>query len=294
MRYIASLALILYSSILYSSPQMPDYVVYKNDTFKTYNLILEQYLQKKDTAELENLFGFDFRNGSSFSCWRGYQAIYKIENDSLFLTDIINCGELRSKIIDKKASNEKMKSIFGNKSNIGKIYINWFSGDFSFPLNNNLIRWDGIFYKIYEKETVISIDNGRLMKTENVNNYAKKAKAINRKNKEKLSSIFFKKLKKVNWKNIKKFDCSEKYLITINEEGRVSKVTMIGYDTDDKIDTSWDREEYNYCVETIYNALSKLDFDIIKSKGKPISEDIYIYIWFDTPNSKIENWTDSN
>jgi hypothetical protein len=79
-----------------ASPQMPDYVIYGKDTIATYNLILEQYLQRQDIAKKEQLFGLAFRDGASFNCWRGYQAIYKIENDSLFLVDIINCGELRN------------------------------------------------------------------------------------------------------------------------------------------------------------------------------------------------------
>ena len=38
-------------------------------------------------------------------------------------------------------------------------------------------------------------------------------------------------------------------------------------------------------------SLKKLQFDIIEDKGKPIGEDIYIEIWFDEKNGKIENWT---
>ena len=33
-----------------ASPQMPDYVIYGKDTIATYNLILEQYLQRQDIA----------------------------------------------------------------------------------------------------------------------------------------------------------------------------------------------------------------------------------------------------
>jgi hypothetical protein len=40
----------------------------------------------------------------------------------------------------------------------------------------------------------------------------------------------------------------------------------------------------------MYNALKTLKFDIIKDKGKPMSEDIYIEIWIED-NGKIENWT---
>jgi hypothetical protein len=287
---ILTTSIILLSLGLFASPQMPDYIIYKNDTVSTYNLILEKYLQSKDTTETAKLFSLNFRNGSSFSCWRGYQAIYKIENDSLFLTDIIECGERGSGKLDKTASAKKMTAIFGDKLINSKIYINWFSGDLNFPLNNKVLRWDGVFYKIYEKETVINISNGKVLNFENIENYIDDPKSIDRRDKGKISDILFKKLKRNNWKKADDCDCSEKYLVTINEFGNISKVTMIGYETDAKIDQHWDRDEYDYCMNTMFKRLKKLKFDIIKDKGKPMSEDIYIEIWT-KDNGKIENWT---
>jgi hypothetical protein len=288
--FLSVLILIFSKFQLFASPQMPDYIIYKNDTIATYNLILEQYLQRQETVESEKLFGLSFRNSASFNCWRGYQAIYKIDNDSLFLVAIINCGERRSGKIDKTASAEKMRAIFNDKMVNGRVYVNWFSADINFPLNNKVLRWDGVFYTIYEKETVIDILNGRVSKVEDVENYFDDPKSINRKDKNKISGILFKKLKKEKWKKADDCDCSEKYLITINEYGNVSKVAMLRYETDGEIDRIWDREEYNYCIDTMFNALKKLKFDIVKDKGKPISENIYIEIWT-TDKGKIENWT---
>ncbi len=275
---------------LSASPQRPDYIIYKNDTVATYNLILEQYFQSKDTLAEEKLFGLNFRDGATFNCWRGYQAIYKIENDSLFLTDIIECGErLRGKL-NKSLSNKKMATIFGDKLRSSKVYIDWFSGDLNFPLNNKVLRWDGVFYTIYEKETIVNISSGRVLNIENIENYIDDPKSIDRRDKSKISDILFEKLKNNNWKKADDCDCSEKYFVTINESGKISKVTMIGYETDEKIDENWERNEYNYCIRTIFKTLKKLKFDIIKYKGKPTSEDIYIKIWT-KDDGEIENWT---
>jgi len=282
---------IMCSLTLFASPQAPDYIIYKKDTIPTYNLILEQYLQKKEVSESAKLFGLSFRDSTTFNCWRGYQAIYKIENDSLFLSDIIRCGERGSKI-DRDFSLKKMKSIFAERISNGKVYIDWFTGDINFPLTKKLLRWDGVFYKIFEKETVINIANGKIIKEENVDNYTDKPGAINRKYKRELPKIIFKKLKKVKWKSIDDFDCSDKYLVTIGKDGRISKVMTGEYKTDVEIDARWKRDEYNYCVNTIYNALKKLKFDILKDKGKPITEDIFVEIWFDGVTGKIEDWTD--
>lgn len=276
------------SSQLLASPQLPDYIIYKGDTIATYTLILEQYFQKQDKAEQGKLFGLSFRDGASLNCWRGYQAIYKVENDSLFLADIIYCGERRSGKIDKAASVEKMKSIFNDKFSSDRVYIDWFSGDMKFPLTNKVLRWDGVFYTIYEREKVISISNGKVSAIEDVENYVDDPKRIDRKDKTKISDILFKKLKKAKWKNKEDYDCSEKYMVTIDENGNVSKVRMLY--SDEEIEKYYERDEYNFCINKVYNALKSLKFDIIKDKGKPIAEDIYIEIWVED-NGKLENWT---
>ena len=273
---------------LSASPQMPDYIIYGKDTIATYNLIIENYLQKQDTTKTEKLFGLSFRNGSSFNCWRGYQAIYKIGNDSLFLVDIINCGELRKGKFDKTQSFEKIKSVFGEKFKNGKVFIDWFNGDINFPLTNKVLRWDGVFHTIFEKEKIIKISNGNVQKVENVENYIDDSKRIDRRDKSKVSSILFKKIKKSKWKNPNDFDCSSKYLVTIDENGIVSKVKMLY--SEQEIEEYYEKDEYKFCVNNILNALKLLKFDIIKDKGIPIAEDIYIEIWVED-NGKIENWT---
>lgn len=295
-RYAALLVimfLILSSFRLCASPQVPDYIIFKGDTIGTYNLLLEIYLEKQGKADEGKLFGLNFRKGSSLNCWRGYQAIYKIDNDTLFLVDIISPGERRSGKIDKAASAEKIKEIFNDKFINGKVFIDWFSGDISFPLknpNNKILRWDGVFYTIFEKETVISITNGKVLNSTDVDNYEDNPKGIDRKYRSKLSDTLFEQIKKVRWKNIHKFDCSDKYLVTIGVDGKVSKVTMPEYPIQDSIDKYWDREVYNYCIANVFKAMQKLKFDIVKDKGKPISEDIYLEIWFES-RREIENWS---
>ena len=296
MRIKLILVLTLSSFKLFASPQVPDYIIYKGDTIVTYNLILEKYLQSQEKIASDKLFGLSFRSsdngGFSTNCWRGYQAIYKIQNDSLFLVNIINCGDFYGKKeINSAASTEKMKAIFTDKVVNNRVFITWFSGDLNFPISKKILRWDGVFYKIYERETVITILDGNLIKVQDVNNYIHDPKSIDRRDKSKISDIMFKKLKKVKWADIDTFDCSDKYLVTINEDGKVSKVAMPEYQSDDSIDKYWDRDEYNYCIKNIFNALSKLKFDIIKDKGKPISEVIYLQLWFDDKKGKIENWT---
>lgn len=267
---------------------MPDYIIYGKDTIATYNLILERYLQLTDTENHEKLFGLSFREGASLNCWRGYQAIYKIENDSLYLVDIINCGELRNGKIDKTQSDEKIRSVFGDKFKNKRVFIYWFDGYINFPLTNKVLRWDGVFYKIFEREKVITISQGLITKVEDVNNYVYDPKRIDRRDYSKISGLLFKKLKRVKWKNSNDFDCSDKYLIKIDEAGNISQVRM-PY-TEDEIEKYYENDEYQYCINKVFNALKSLKFDIIKDKGIPISEEIYLEIWIED-NGKIENWS---
>ena len=289
-RYKALMILIFSFSDIIASPQMPDYIIYKNDTIPSYNLLVEQYLQKNGHASQEQLFGLSFRDGSSFNCWRGYQAIYKLENDSLLLTAIIDCGTLRRKVSGSGESAKKIKSIFAKKMINGKVFIDWFTGDLNFPLTNKILRWDGVFYRIFENETVLHIANGHVSGVENVNNYIENANAIHRRYGAKLSDTLFGVLKNIKWKNPEQCDCSEKYAITINKRGRVSKIAMVEYKTAGEIKANFEKGEYRYCINTIHRALRKLKFDIIKDKGKPIAEDVFLEIWIND-DGKIDNWT---
>lgn len=266
---------------------MPDYIIYKGDTIPIYNLILEKYFQKIEKSDKGSLFGLKFRDGASLNCWRGYQAIYEIENDSLYLKNIIDCGEIK---INKSASENRMNEIFGNKVINGKVYIDWFSGDFTIP-NGELLRWDGVFHKTFEKEILIKVNNGKVRKIFKVENYIDNPKRINRKYGDTVSKVMFNELNKLNWNNKKDFDCSEKYLVTIGKNGEVTKVIMPEYQTKKEIKEFWERNEYNYCLKTVLKGLKDLKFDILKKKGKPIEESVYLEIWIED-NAKLDNWTE--
>jgi len=74
--YIQTVLVLFLVQKTMASPQLPDYLIYKGDTLAVYDLILEQYLAKIKTPDQGDLFGLKFRDGASFNCWRGYQAIY--------------------------------------------------------------------------------------------------------------------------------------------------------------------------------------------------------------------------
>jgi len=278
---------------LIASPQLPDYIIYKNDTIATYNLLVEKYLQKKNPNE-DKLFGLSFRNsldglGASLNCWRGYQAIYKIENDSLFLTALIDCHTIKN--VDREKSKKNINLLFGNNVKNDKVFIDWFDGNISFPLKveqNEIIRWDGVFENIFHFETLISINKGRILKEENIENYIDTPNRINRKRNDRVSDILFEKIKNYKWTKLDKFDCSETYKIRINKHGEIDLVEMNL--TKEEIKDFYEKNEYKHCINSLKKSLKGLKFDIIKRKGKPIEEYVYIELWFEEDGT-IENWT---
>ncbi|WP_406684365.1 hypothetical protein N1F78_01140 [Seonamhaeicola sp. MEBiC1930] len=296
-RILTIILLIFFVSNSFASPQVPDYLIYKNDTIATYNLLVEKYLQtRKD--DKGRLFDLSFRNsiddteGTSLNCWRGYQAIYKIENDSLFVSSIINCHSLEYK---EKVPKNYIGKLFGEKVKNGKVFIDWFSGNISFPTkrnDNKEIRWDGVFERTFIYETALKVENGKITQNSNEQNYINLKNGIDRLKRDTISDILFNSIKEYKWKKLDKFDCGESFIVEIGRNGKITDVIMTDYQTADEIEYYWDtKREYNYCIKSVKKALSKLQFDILKRKGEPIYEKVYIEIWFNE-NGTIENWTD--
>jgi len=205
----------------------------------------------------------------------------------LFLKNIIECGEQK---IDQTASERRMSEIFGDKVQNGKAYINWFSGEFSLP-EGELLRWDGVFRKTFENEILIKVQNGKVKNISKIENYIDDPNRINRKYADTISKVMFNELFKINWNNKKDFDCSEKYIVTIDKNGEVSKVIMAEYQTKEQIKEFWERKEYDYCIKAVFKGLRDLKFDILKMNGKPMEENIYVEIWVED-DGKLENWSD--
>ena len=279
-----------------SSPQVPDYLVYKNDTIPTYNLLVEKYLQtRKD--DKGRLFDLSFRNsidgteGTSLNCWRGYQAIYKIENDSLFVSAIIDCHSLEYK---KEVPKNYIGELFGEKVKNGKVFVDWHSGNISFPVkrkDNKEIRWDGVFERTFMHETAIKVENGKVIEISEQQNYIDLKSGIDRLERDSISNVLFNSIKEYKWTKLDKFDCGDRYTVVIGKKGKVANVVMTDYQTEELIKEYWDtKREYNHCVKSVKKALSELQFDILKRKGEPTEEKVYIEIWF-KENGTIENWT---
>lgn len=295
--FLICFCLTIKATSILASPQMPDYLIYKNDTIAVYQLILENYFNKIRATDNGKLFGLSFRDNSSTSCWRGYQAIYIIQNDSLFLTHILSCGEFRNNKdrLDITGSDNKIKQIFGNKAYNNKVYINWYSGDISIP-RGEILRWDGVFSRTYYKEEMLSFKKGLLSKSKLVDNYIALPNAIPRHfSKEKyyadskhITDTIYSIIRKEDWKILSDCDCDNRYLIVINGKGRIREIKLIS--SLSKKENDEYEKELKKCISKFKHLLKNLQFDIVKWNGKPYKEKIVFEIFY-TVEGKLENWT---
>ncbi len=67
---------------------------------------------------------------------------------------------------------------------------------------------------------------------------------------------------------------------------------MPEYQTKEDINKFWDLKEYNYCIKVIRKGLRNLKFDILKVNGKPTEEKVFLKIWIDDRDEKLEKWND--
>ena len=244
-------------------------------------------IKRLSKTQVNSLFGFSFRNDfgygiTSTNCWRGYQAVYSLGNDSLFLKYIIPCNSLRKLDADDiNNSNKQMQSVFQEKVKNNKVFIDWYSSEFTVP-KGKPIWWDGIFTTIYDKEELYTIRKGILVDRHIINNYQKVKGGISRKKKE-MSKAVFNEIKKLNWKKLDdEFLCDDTYCLEIDSRGKVINVEKNNYGIE--LD-----EDDIYCQKVIKNQLKNLQFDIILYHGRPFNDRFYIEVFYDSTTNKLEN-----
>ena len=284
------LVLFSLSTFGFASPQIPELLIYKNDTIPIYNLIIEEYFQKNEKRTGKNRFeqlGVKDIVGITFVAARGYQGVYKIENDSLFVVDIISQSIFLSQDNEVVELNQ-IKSLFKDQYKNGKVFVDWFSGNIAMR-DGDLLRWDGVFVRKFEKEKVIRIEKGIFKNIIEVQNYIDLPNGINRRYNDKITDEIFKEIEKIEWKDVLEYDCSEKYEFTIGKNGRIKDVEMVNYQTKQQIEDFWDKKEFKYCMKTIKSSVRNLQFDLVKGSGRNIEEVVWLEIWVNDDGT-VENW----
>jgi len=142
----------------FSTQQIADILIYKNDTFiiGDYVYPLENYFNDSTNIRPNKLF--ETQGFYTSASWRGYIGIWLIENDSLFLIELV--GNNRNKI--------NLKTIFPNSLTSTKIYAKWFSGIIYCPFGKHFSKLSYIL--IYEFEKGFTLLEGKVTNMQDFDN----------------------------------------------------------------------------------------------------------------------------
>ncbi len=266
-----------------ASPQLPDYIIYQKDTIPIYELLLKKHIEQLKSDEQDRLSLIEEAIVAT-NCARGYQTIYQVENDSLFVVGIITCNSINH--IDTAMSQRNLSHVFGNKVKEGKVLLDWLDGEISFPVateKNEIVSWDGVFEYVFLYETLLQIKQGKVMATTLIENYVDDIDAINRKKADQVAKIILEKLRLYKWKKLEQFDCSSRYAIRINKAGIIDQVKIVSPEI--KMLSKQEARECRHCLNSLNNALKDLQFDIIKRKEVPVEEEVFIELLFASDGS---------
>ena len=245
--------------------QKPDLLVIDKDTFKIYSYPLEQYLQINSNKEIPGL-----KSCVSFStaCYRGYQAIWEIENGKLYLKAIKPC-HISSDC--KEQSVADLKTMFGEKSKIDGVLADWVTDSLTIPIGNKLQYTPLGYPTVAEKEKLIVIANGQIVSVSEFQNIVQNNKRLSRFNYLKWHDTVFELLNaNFNWTKIPKDDDDwsfENIIITITKNGH-TRIDFI------------DNLEKVY-AEEIQRILKNIKWEIAARFGTPYESEFKFEVYFD-------------
>lgn len=195
MRLLISFVLVFYCRAVYATAQTGDVLVIEEDTLALFSEPLERYFEQKGKRTLSQ----QEINWTSTDCYRGYRAVWKIEENCLFLIEIrkgCHTNELYN-----------ICSEFGEKV----VLAEWFSGELLIPSGKPTHYVHGGYLSLYQYETIFEIENGNLrsrVKFDNSNSY----QSIYTQNIDSLRNYIY---EKIDWDNIDFLDRAQRVVAQI-------------------------------------------------------------------------------
>lgn len=264
---------------LKASPQSPDILIIGQDTVSIYFLPLNELDSVRQKAFFENLHKYNAEPGITLNLWRGYQAIWRLENSKFYLLGLLN----------NSSSSEILKATFRDKFENGKVFADWFSSNLVIK-KGTVLRWDGIFGRTYTKEEILKFKKGRLVHRKDIDNYIDLKNGISRMFNEKITDTIFFEIQKLNWIELGEIFCDDEYFVFINKNGRIKEVKYEANDSRMKEIFKYDKDERK-CLRKVRKSLRNLRFDIIKWNGHSYAETLRISLYYDEETKKLENFT---
>ncbi len=265
--------LLITTSGIFAASQVPDLCVFKKDsiqdTLSVFIFPLEDFF---DIIGDKDLKGFKYCE--SPSCVRGYQAIWEIQNDSLFLISIQGCNEQMS-WCDESAMPD-LKLMFGSECENNKVFAYWVNSNYRFFEGKEVPLIDK---QIYKADRIVKVRKGIITKNKRKLNIKPKKKA-NEINLSTPEFILYTIHNNFNWRDLPKIK-KDKWYAELEITVKKNRKTSIKIITDTP-------ENFRIAAEKEYNkSLKKVRWYKYKQLGKKVELKFTVRAYFERNDQKI-------
>lgn len=257
MKLITIILLCLISGQLFGTAQIPDLLIYQDDTLAIYSNPLEVYFDRKGARTIGEV---DLEKVDQCTAlWRGYVGTWKIENDSLFLINIETdyCGD------------NPIEIDLGKEFSRDKIFADWVSFEVLNPYGKQIKYIHQGYESIYEYERGFEFANGKLITINNYDN-SKSRESVYSKEPKILQKFLF---ENINWKLIESQNLTDKKRIIarfrIGEDEKPTAIEIVR-----GVNQQIDKE-----AERIIKLIP--DWDVYYRRGKIVEIQWTLPIFFD-------------
>ena len=154
--------------------QIPDLIIIGKDTLMLQTCPIEHdsILSKQVSKRLSN-------ENSCTACWRGYQALWQIEDDKLILKRIEDSKSLFAHPDTVPEVTVDLNGIFDQyQDKRGRIVASWFNGELKVVSGEQIYYVHTGFNREYENETDYQVEQGRIISKTSYRNSIKKGTSI--------------------------------------------------------------------------------------------------------------------
>ena len=148
-------------------------MIYEGETHALFSNPLEEYFNENNVRPKDV-----FSEGCTTACWRGYVALWEIKGKYLYLLKIELCcggGEI------------PISKIFPGRD--APIKATWFSGELRIPQGEELSYVHMGYGSVYERDLVLTIKNGKLIKKKIIDNTKKEHPSAQRRSFNELKKL---------------------------------------------------------------------------------------------------------
>ena len=154
--------------------QIPDLIIIGKDT-----LMLQTCPIEHDSILRNQVSEHLSKEGLSTACWRGYQALWKIEGDKLILKKIEDSKSLFAYPDTVPEVTVDLNDIFNQyQDKEGRVIASWFSGELKVVSGEQIYYVHMGFERDYENETDYQVEQGKIISKTSYRNSIKKGTPI--------------------------------------------------------------------------------------------------------------------